>query len=148
MYDPPTSLWQALLVFALIALGVVALRLRVHRREADRLGIVRNHLLERNNKLRDELRIAAAERDTAIAELDPVLTENTQLREELHKSLTWRNELRTAADEQAAYLMNRPHPHKTREERERDAWNSRWQAVFDAPHRIPPHEQRQDGADQ
>lgn len=141
--------WTLALLLA-AALVVVWLRLRVHRREADRLSNVRKHLLARAEEIRNELRIAAAERDTAVEQLDPVLAENAKLRDQLRKSLAWRNQLRTAAEEQA-YLMSRPDPHRTREQRaqdrERAAWNSRMRAVFDAPSRIPPHEQ-QDGADQ
>lgn len=143
----------ALVAILAVALVVAYLRLRVHRRDANRLDGVRNDLLR-------ELEIAVRERDAATAgfelanadagqlraQRDEIAAENAKLR------TAWRNQLGTAAAEQASYLMNRPHPHRTREERaaelERDAWNSRMRAVFDAPSRIPPHEQRQDGADQ
>jgi uncharacterized coiled-coil DUF342 family protein len=147
--------WALVLILA-IALAVVSLRLRVHRSEANRLSEVRKHLLDRNDGLRNELTIAAAERDAAVAGFEAANADAGQLRaqrdqiaaENAKLRISFRNQLGTAAAEQASYLMNRPHPHRTREERERDAWNSRMRAVFDAPSRIPPHEQRQDGADQ
>jgi hypothetical protein len=137
-------------VFLAVALALTGLRLRVHRRDATRLDGVRDSLLR-------EMEIAVRERDAATAgfeaanadacalraERDQIATENAKLR------TAWRirQQATTAAEE--AYLMNRPHPHRTREERERDAWNSRMRAVFDAPSRIPPHEQpTQGGADQ
>jgi predicted nuclease with TOPRIM domain len=146
-------------VFLAVALVLTGLRLRVHRRDATRLDGVRSALLR-------ELEIAVRERDAATAgfeaanadagqlraQRDQIAAENSRIREELRKSLAWRNQLRTAAEEQA-YLMSRPDPHRTRAEREKDiernAWNSRWGAIFAAPSRIPPHEQQpQDGADQ
>lgn len=149
--------WALVLILA-VALVVTGLRLRVHRREANRLGDVRKHLLGRAEGLRSELTIAVGERDAAIAGFEAANADAAQLRaqrdqiaaENAKLRIAWRDQLGSAAAEQASYLMNRPHPHRTREERERDAWNSRMRAVFDGPTRTPPHEQQQteDGADQ
>lgn len=137
-------------VFLAVALVLTGLRLRVYRRDATRLDGVRNGLLR-------ELEIAVRERDAATAGFEAANAEAGHLRaqrdEIAAENAKWRTAWRirqqaaTAAEE--AYLMNRPHPHRTREQRERDAWNSRMRAVFDAPSRIPPHEQpTQGGADQ
>lgn len=124
---------------ACLIAAVCMLRLRVYRRDIERLSTVRTHLVDRNNNLRNEVTIAVAERDAAIAELEPATTEVSRLRAELEKSLRWRNELRQAEDE--TYLMQQPTPRNERQPRPKDSWVTHMNARFQAPAVVPPHEQ-------
>lgn len=142
----------ALVLILTVALAIACLRARVHRRHADRLDNIRCDLLgqlavaaRKGEAAKAGYAAARADAGQLRAHRDQLAAENASLRSQLRSSLRWRNELRNAAEEQA-YLMN---PDPPRGQRERDAWNSRWSAIFDAPSRIPPHEQQdQDGADQ
>ncbi|GIE30006.1 hypothetical protein Ait01nite_030510 [Actinoplanes italicus] len=128
-------------VAAVLALVVALLRLRIHKREATRLRDARKHLLDRADKLRRELTIATGERDAAVELLDEA---NARIAK-YDEGLRWRNELRQAAVERASYLMDKPHPKRTRRQRQDDidraAFESAWNARFEAPAFIPPHEQ-------
>jgi hypothetical protein len=130
----------AIAIAAVVALIAALLRLRVHKREASKLRTGRKHLLDRADKLRNELTITTGERDAAIELLDAA---NARIAK-YDEALRWRNELRQAAAEQESFLM-RPHPHRSRAERReqivREAFTSAWEARFAAPAFIPPHEQ-------
>ncbi|GGN80452.1 hypothetical protein GCM10010112_56020 [Actinoplanes lobatus] len=135
---------EAIAVAAVLALVVVHLRLRFHRRRADRGDTANGLLRNRKQQLRRELAIAAAERDTAIAELESAVATVAELRAQVDEGLRWRNELRQASAEQESLLM-KPHPNRSRRQRqadiERAAWVSQWDARFAAPAVTPPHEQ-------